>query len=68
MAQEEVGHREELIAVEEGSGYLILVTESSNNHQVQDVLEFGEFLFLFQPNLYFTADFWNSRLAYLCTV
>lgn len=52
--------------MEESSGCLILVTESSVNHQVLDVLEFGLF-FLFQPNLHFTADFWNYHLGYLCT-
>lgn len=52
--------------MEESSGCLMLVTESSINHQVLDVLEFL-FLFLFQPNLYFTADFWNCHLGYLGT-
>lgn len=52
MAQKEVGHTGELISEYslEVSGGLILVTESSVNHQVPNVLEFGAFLFLFQTN------------------
>lgn len=69
MAQKEVGHTGELISEYslEVSGGLILVTESSVNHQVPNVLEFGAFLFLFQTNLYFTVEFWNYHLRYLYT-
>lgn len=49
MAQEEIGHRDELISeysLAEISRCLMLVIESSVNPQVLHVLEFGAFLFL----------------------
>lgn len=50
MAQEEIGHWDELISEynsEEISGCLILVTKSSVNYQLLHVLELGAFLSLF---------------------